>query len=216
GPAEGAGRAEGGDDEPLARRQRGAQGRRRRDAVQPRHLHVEQGDVGADLTGLLDHFVAPAHLGHDLQIGFQVQQRGQSTPHQCLVVGEQQADHTHTRSSKPPSCALPTVKLAPAASTRSRRPTSPTPLPAPPPAHPFIGPGPSPVTRFSLSVPLTRQCAAPLWRTTLVTPSRSTQPNSSRRSAGTSSRACGSSASIPAAARAERALASSPISVTCR
>ncbi len=67
------------------------------------HLHVQQGHV--DVVGLdrVEHLVAPAHLGHHRQVGFQVEQGGHRAADQGLVVGQQQFDHegTSTRTRKP-------------------------------------------------------------------------------------------------------------------
>ena len=76
----------------LAGRQRRAQGGRGGDPVQPGHLDVQQRDVGPGPAGLLDHLVAAADLGHDLEVAFEVEQGRQRAPHQRLVVGEQQPD----------------------------------------------------------------------------------------------------------------------------
>ena len=85
-----------------------------RDAVQARHLDVEQGHVGAGPPGLGDDLVAPADLGDHLEVGLEVEQRGQRAPDQRLVVGEQQPDrrrcdarHTRTVRAKPPSGERP-------------------------------------------------------------------------------------------------------------
>ena len=54
------------------------------------------------------------------------------------------------------------------------------------------------------------------WRTTFVSPSRNTHPNSSCVASSTTSAAGGSSAAIPAARSSSRPVASSPASVTSR
>ena len=73
------------------------------DAVQPWQVDVQQGDVGRVRRGRLHDGVTAAHLGHDGQVGLEVEQRGQGPAHQRLVVGEQQPDgHAAlTASSKP-------------------------------------------------------------------------------------------------------------------
>ncbi len=53
---------------------------------------------GACARGRLHDGVAAAHLGHDGQVGLEVEQRGQGPAHQGLVVGEQQPDGHGTRS----------------------------------------------------------------------------------------------------------------------
>ena len=70
----------------------------RLDAVEPGHLDVEQGDVGAVLAGGRDDLVAAADLGDHLEVGLEVEQRGQRAADQGLVVGEQEPDgHGTTR-----------------------------------------------------------------------------------------------------------------------
>src|SRR5918992_764760 len=96
-----------------------------------------------------------------------------------LVVGQQQADHrpTRTYSRKPPSGARPISNLPSAPLTRSRSPARPLPVPS---EAPSFGPIPSSTTSTLLGVNRTVQVDALLCRTTLVTPSLTTQPNSSR------------------------------------
>ena len=60
------------------------------------------------------------------------------------------------------------------------------------------------------------QWCAPEWRTTFVTPSRSTQPNSSACAGSATSTARGAWASMPAARSTSRALASSPARLISR
>ena len=75
----------------------------RGDAVEARHLDVEQGDVGTVLEHRGHDRVAVADLGDHLEVGLEAEQRGQGAADQGLVVGEQQADgHVRTtRSEKP-------------------------------------------------------------------------------------------------------------------
>src|SRR5205823_5377391 len=128
-----------------------------------------------------DHLVAAAHLGDHLQVRLQVEQGRERPTDEGLVVGEQQADPAHaarTCSRKPPSGERPVSSRYPADSARSRSPASPEP--------PVEGPAPRPSSQTSTQVAVNRtphQCA-PECRTTLVTPSRTTQANSSRASAG--------------------------------
>ena len=144
---------------------------------------------GPVLAGRGDHLVAPADLGDDLEVGLQVEQRGQRAADQRLVVGEQQPDrrgHAGTVDPEHEAAALgpaPTVTaaagrrgpLAQAGRARAR--------PAPVADRPARRSAPVVGDLDAVGVdagPRTRR--APLCRTTLVTPSRTTQPNSSRRS----------------------------------
>jgi len=129
---------------------------------------------------------------------------------QCLVVGDQQADHALTRSRKPPVGSGPAVIRSPADSTRSRSPARPTPGVVP------AGAAPSSLTSTESAPSSILQFRAFECRTTLVTPSRTTQPKSSRRSAGTLSTVPGRCAVIDAASSADRALANSEAMLTPR
>ena len=72
------------------------------DAVEPRHLDVEQRDVGAVLEHGRDDVVPGRHLGDDLEVGLQAEQGRERAPHQRLVVGEQQPDHGVTFTGRRP------------------------------------------------------------------------------------------------------------------
>ena len=104
--AQEAGAAERGhDQDPRLRRDPAYLGRGA-DAVEARHLDVEQGDVGAVLEHGRYDGVPGRHLGDHLEVGLQAQQRRQRAPDQGLVVGEQQPDRrgaspTTTLSEKP-------------------------------------------------------------------------------------------------------------------
>ena len=59
------------------------------DAVGSGHFDVEQADLRAGFAGGVDHLVASADLGDDLEIGFEVEQCGERAPNERLVVGEE-------------------------------------------------------------------------------------------------------------------------------
>ena len=160
--------------------------------------------------------VAAGHLADDLEVGLEREQGGERAPDEVLVVGQQQPDAARvTRAPRPAAgsrggTAGPAVTGPPVAATRSVSPRSPLPRRPPP------GPAPSSTTSIARSPSSTAQVPARLCRTALVTPSRTTQPNSSRRSAGTCSTAAGSSAWMPAARSTSRAVASSVTRLTSR
>ena len=58
------------------------------DTVHPRHLDVEEGDVNLVSDDAVEDLVTPTDLGHDLEVGLHVQQCGQRTAYQRLVVGQ--------------------------------------------------------------------------------------------------------------------------------
>ena len=73
------------------------------------------------LASRVDDLVAAGHLGDDLEVVLELEQRCEGTAHECLVVGEQQADHagTFTVSEKPRSPGpAPVVTVAPARRAR--------------------------------------------------------------------------------------------------
>ena len=82
-----------------------------------------------------DHLVAAAHLGHHLEVGLEVEQRGQRAAHERLVVGEQQPDRcvvTRRPAARKPPSAAPAGHRAGRADGRSARSRSPR-QPVPPP-----------------------------------------------------------------------------------
>jgi NTE family protein len=104
----------------------------RLDAVHPRHLDVDQRDVGQVVPGLPDAFLAVRGLRHDLDVVLGVEQRPETAADQRLVVDEQNPDHGCATGSsactrKPPSLRGAASSLPPSAVTRSRMPSSPTP-----------------------------------------------------------------------------------------
>ncbi len=81
-----------------------ADGGCRGDAVDARHLDVEQAHVGARDPGRVDDLVAPAHLRDHLEVGLEREQRRERPTHEGLVVGEQHLDrlaHSVTSSTVP-------------------------------------------------------------------------------------------------------------------
>ena len=66
-------------------------------------------------AGGVDHLVAATDLRHDLEVGLEVEQRGQRATHERLVVGEQQPDHGRATSTRVPGAAGPTARVPPAA-----------------------------------------------------------------------------------------------------
>ena len=141
-------------------------------------------------TGGGHHLVAAPDLGDHLEVGLEPEQRGQRAAHERLVVGEQQPDRRArqrcTRSRKPPLVRRPTA---------TSRPRGGRPLAQAGEAVPAVEPravepprrGPAAVVRDLDAVrrqPHAAPRRAPLCRTTFVTPSRTAQANSSRRSAG--------------------------------
>ena len=91
-PTEIAGATEGGDDQAADARCLGGQLGGHGDPVEPRHLDVEEGDVDVVAADGVEHGVATIHLGHDLEVTLEVEQRRQRPPDERLVVGEQEAD----------------------------------------------------------------------------------------------------------------------------
>jgi hypothetical protein len=68
----------------------------RLDAVQDRHLDVDQRDVGQVRHGERDRLTAVRGLGYHLDVVLGVQQRPEAGPDQGLIIGEQYPDHEST------------------------------------------------------------------------------------------------------------------------
>ena len=113
------------------------------DAVQARHLEVQDGDVGVVPAGHRDGLGAGRGLRDHVQVVLQAEQGGQGGADEVLVVGEQQPDHgagsraaavvllvvVGSRAStvnQPPGSG-PAVRCPPEALTRSRSPARPCP-----------------------------------------------------------------------------------------
>ena len=126
-PADVARPAEGRDDQGPHAGQLASYGRGGVDAVEAGHLDVEQAHLGPRGAGGVDHLVAATDLRHDLEVGLEVEQRGQRATHERLVVGEQQPDHGRATSTRVPGAAGPTARVPPAPVTRSRMPRRPLP-----------------------------------------------------------------------------------------
>ena len=105
----------------------------RLDAVDDRHLDVDERDVGQVLPGQCQALAAVGGLGHHLDVVLDVEQRAESAADERLVVDQQDTDHDvrSTGSSawtvKPPSLRGSARSRPPRAVTRSRIPSSPTP-----------------------------------------------------------------------------------------
>ncbi len=166
--------------------------------------------------------VPSAHLGGDSDVRFQFQPCGQRLADHRLVLGEQQHDHavqgtegTVARRGNPPRSPGEVSNAPSTRASRSRRLSSSS---SPPPVP--VGPRPSSTTAGADAdspvadadaMGVTVQREASLWRTTLVTASRSVQATAASR-AGVScawSSRTGSSPTMPAASNAVRIPASS-------
>ena len=88
-----AGPAEGRHHQDAQSREFRANLRRHRNTVHTRHFDIEQRHIRGAAPHRLGHLVTTPHLGHDLQIRFQAEQRRQRASDQGLVIGEQQPDH---------------------------------------------------------------------------------------------------------------------------
>ena len=116
------------EDLRLALDQRG-----RGDAVEARHAHVHQHDVGGRDRQRLDRLAAVGRLADDGHVGLGVDHELEAVADQRLVVGDEDADHDAgiaARTSKPPSGRGPASSVPPRGSTRSRIPVSPRPRPS--------------------------------------------------------------------------------------
>src|SRR5690606_38647980 len=114
----------------------------RRDAVHPRHLDVEQDDVGSVLDREGDRLVPVPALGDDGDVVLRVEQRAQPAADERLVVHQHDPDHpaspvgSSARTAKPPPGRPSATRWPPSAAVRSRIPTSPSPVGAGAPASP--------------------------------------------------------------------------------
>ena len=87
-----------------------------------------------------DGLVAVLRFADDLEIVLHLEDRAEARPHECLVVGDEDADHavpagSRARTANPPSIALPVSSVPPYSRTRSRMPVIPW-----PPFDPFARP----------------------------------------------------------------------------
>src|SRR6516165_8104600 len=243
-PAQVAGAAERGEDDRPALRRFMREHSRGSQAVEPGHLDVQQRHVRVVLPGRGGYLVAAADRRDDLEVLFQREHHRQRAADELLVVGEQQSDQrqrpcgagsrllpavlavspaagavpptagastagTHTRSRQPAGCTGPASTPPPAAPARSRSPDSPFPGAA-------ADPWPSSMISTQEADTRTSQECARAWRITLVSPSRTAQPNSSWCSGPTTSVAVGRWAVIPEARSSSRPRASSLDRVTSR
>ena len=228
-PPQVAGPAERGQDDHPAARDLVAERGRGGQAVEARHLDVEQRDVGMLVPRGRHHLVAAPDLRHDLEVVLEFEQRGERRADQRLVVGEQHPDRhagivgsstACSRSgtigsaistrNRQPSARPEATSVPPAASTRSRSPVRPLPAPAIPPR---------PLSSMVIQRRAERdRAAAGPGVPHDVGHAFPDRPNRTARAAlgSTTSTAPGSSACTPAARSTSRALASSPTSVTSR
>src|SRR5215472_2058055 len=224
-PLQEAGTPEGGHHQGPARRQLARQVGDSTEPIPAGQLDVNQGHPRLAPAGRLEHLVAPGHLGDDLEVGLELQEPADRGPEHRLVLRDQDPDHagagssatpsagTETWTRKPPSGLAPQSTVPPSSASRSRR-------PARPDTGPFSTARPSSRTSTQAepsSRPMvSQQCAAPLWRTTLVTASRTEIASAPSAPAATGLALPDTSNAIPAAARAARAPAICESSVGAR
>src|SRR5262249_49463506 len=184
-----AGTAERGQDERAGLGELARELARGGDPVEPRHLDVEQRDVGTRRLCRRQDAVAPVDLRDDLDVFLQGKQAREGAANHRLIFGDENADHdassgTVRRSRKPPSGLAP-------ASRRPRTPFARCASPASPlPSRPAdVSTMPSSSTSTAALSPFLRmrmsQCSALLWRTTLVAPSRTAQASTASTSGET-------------------------------
>src|SRR5690606_9818702 len=164
----------------------------RREAVHPGHAHVHEHHVGAAARSLGDRLHTVRGVADDLDVLLGREQRGEPRAHHRLVVGDENSNGHNAHSSvserapvgssartlKPPSSVGPASSVPPTRTTRSRMPTSPSPVPsgsgeATPPctaALTTVITTDSPPPRTSTSVD-----APAAWRTTLLNASCTTR-----------------------------------------
>ena len=117
---------------------------RRLDPVHHRHAHVHEHDIRCELECERDRLAAIGRLTDDLEPGHRGEDHPEAGSHELLVVCDEDADHrslaygSAARTAKPPSSRGPASSSPPTMAARSRRPTSPLPVPLP-----FADPRPS-------------------------------------------------------------------------
>ncbi len=123
------------------------------DPVDPRHPHVHQHDVAAQLPRLRDGLDAVARFADDVEPGIGSKDHPKARADEVPVVGEEHPDHrirSHSgklaRTTYPPPLRGPASILPPKTAARSRIPSRPWPLPSP-----FWLPTPSSATSMSTS-----------------------------------------------------------------
>src|SRR5699024_5383783 len=162
--------AEGCDDERPDLRGEAVELPRCFNAVQPRHLDIQEADVDRVVCGAPFHdrchrLGSRAHLNGDVDVAFEPQQRGHRPAHEGLVVGKEDlyhapflrsilSCHQHTSTWVPPPARAPISSTPPDASTRSRAPRSAV------PATPST-PRPSSATTSRSAVISTQHICAP-------------------------------------------------------
>ena len=107
---------------------------RRLDPVEPRHLHVEERDVGLGLARELDGLLAVARLGADLEAG-RLEQALEVEPDERLVLGDEDTRHAGNTTSarRPPSFSSAS---SPRSSSRTSARTIESPVPVVSPSNP--------------------------------------------------------------------------------
>src|ERR1700730_1581903 len=155
------------------------------EAVLARKLDVKQHHLGVAAPDGRDHLIAPPHLGHHLHVTLELEEPPNRGPEHRLVFSQEDSDHRGTRSSarssarlsagtvtrtwKPPPDGASQATLPPRRWARSCNPWRP---------HPETTCPPRPSSRISAQASVssrprvTTHRDAPLWRSTLVTASR--------------------------------------------
>ena len=120
----------------------------RLDAVEVRHAHVHEDDVGVELARELERLHAVGRFAHELEVGPLLEHHAEAAAHERLVVDDENAGHSGNLAAtrKPPVFSGPVSSEPPNAVTRSRIPMRPRPEPPP-----FPVPAPSSRTATSSS-----------------------------------------------------------------
>src|SRR5699024_10806146 len=94
-------------------------------AVDGGDLDIHNGDITGVIEDRLDHTGTIGQLGHDVQIIFQVQQRGQPGADQVLVIGQQDANGHSLTSTRVPGTKRMSFRVPPAETARRWSPAKP-------------------------------------------------------------------------------------------
>jgi hypothetical protein len=79
------------EQQDLAAGARGAEVRGHLDAVPPRHVDVDQRDVGSEAHGGLHHEIAPVHPAEHLEVRLDAEQGCEGLGHEVHVLGDEDA-----------------------------------------------------------------------------------------------------------------------------